>query len=82
MAMMMKPRANDWYSTGPTLLRMAVLRNTWLVSSIGPLKRSMTRDSTPNSRKSRLSRVYSVTWVAIALVTFWRAGGSSAGCVD
>ncbi len=27
------------------------------------------RVSTPNSRKSRLRRVYSVTWVAIALVT-------------
>ena len=28
----------------------------------------MTRVSTPNNRKSRLRRVYSVTWVAMALV--------------
>ncbi len=46
----------------------AVKRTLRPVSDINLLSLAMTRASTPNNRKSRLTRVYSVTCVAMALV--------------
>ena len=70
MATMTNPSAKDWYRMGTMLLSMlgpAGHLTGVLDRACGAL--SVTRVSTPNNRKSRLRRVYSVTWVAMALVT-------------